>query len=62
MEAHGRGSPKSPTDEGMKIITDFLYVPNFIQNLLSVTQLLHKSYSLYFNDNNVSFMILKDVK
>lgn len=32
VQAHGRGSVKFPTDEGMKIINDVLYVPNLTKN------------------------------
>lgn len=46
VQAHGRGLEKFPTDQGMKIIKDVLYVPNLTQNLLSVAEMLHKKYSL----------------
>ena len=51
MQAQGRRSVKFLTDEGMKITNDVLYVPRLTQNLLSIAQLLHNSYSLTFKDN-----------
>lgn len=40
VEAHSKGPVKFPNDEGMKIINGVLYVPNLIQNLLSVISCL----------------------
>lgn len=50
VQAQVRGSINFFTDKGMKFINDILYVSSLTQNLLSVAQLLHNSYSLTFKD------------
>jgi len=48
----GQDSNTLATHSGTKTITDVLYVPNIDQNLLSVGQLLQKSFKVLFEDNH----------
>ncbi|XP_070004099.1 uncharacterized protein [Nicotiana sylvestris] len=45
------------TQPGTKTISDVLYVANFDQNLLTLGQLVEKSFKLYFEDN---YCLIKD--
>ncbi|XP_027347951.1 cytochrome P450 90B1-like [Abrus precatorius] len=45
--------------EGLKYISDVLYVPNIDQNLLSVAQLVKKGFKVIFEDN---WCLIKDAK
>jgi len=44
----GIGTIVVATHSGTKTITDVLYLPNIDQNLLSVGQLLQKSFKVFF--------------
>nr|KYP44767.1 hypothetical protein KK1_033686 [Cajanus cajan] len=46
----GKGTIAIASYLGTQIITDVLYVPEINQNLLSVGQLLEKSYKILFED------------
>ncbi|XP_060178023.1 uncharacterized protein LOC132607958 [Lycium barbarum] len=48
VEAHGKGSVAFQTIQGTKFIHDVLYVPCLACNLLSVSQMMSKGYSLFF--------------
>ncbi|KAJ4707148.1 Retrovirus-related Pol polyprotein from transposon TNT 1-94 [Melia azedarach] len=50
IESAGKGTISIPTSKGIKFINDVLLVPNLDQNLLSVGQMMHKGYSLFFKD------------
>lgn len=49
--AKGKGTVVLHTDQGKKVISDVLYVPQLDQNLLSVAQLIKKGYSVLFQNN-----------
>ena len=55
----GKGTVAIEGYTGLKLIYDVLYVPEINQNLLSVTQLLEKSYKVLFKDKNC---VIKDAK
>ncbi|KAJ4710130.1 Retrovirus-related Pol polyprotein from transposon TNT 1-94 [Melia azedarach] len=50
IESAGKGTISIPTSKGIKFINDVLLVPNLDQNLLSVGQMMHKGYYLFFKD------------
>ncbi|TXG51431.1 hypothetical protein EZV62_023955 [Acer yangbiense] len=51
VKAVGKGKVLIQTKSGPKIINNVLYIPDLVQNLLSVAQLLKKGYSLIFEGN-----------
>lgn len=57
VQIQGRGLVKFPIEEGMKIINNVFYEPSLTQNLLSIYQLLHKTYSYNLKDKNMSYII-----
>ena len=52
MQVKKRGTIAVATHQGIKQISDVLFVPNLNQNLLSVGQMLERKYSLEFKNNN----------
>ncbi|KAJ4710707.1 Retrovirus-related Pol polyprotein from transposon TNT 1-94 [Melia azedarach] len=52
IESAGKCTISIPTSKGIKLIDDVLLVPNLDQNLLSVGQMMHKGYSLFFKDKS----------
>ncbi|GKU93722.1 hypothetical protein SLEP1_g7290 [Rubroshorea leprosula] len=51
VQAEGKGNVSIQTKEGIKTITDVLYIPSLSQNLLSVTQLMKHGYSVHFKQD-----------
>ena len=51
IDVKGKGTVKIMSPKGAKLINDVLYVPEIDQNLLSVSQLLQKGYSVVFKHN-----------
>ena len=59
-EVEGRGTTVAKTkDDQQRFIFDVLYVPQIVQNLLSVCQLLDKGYRVTFNAKKCLIIVLK---
>ena len=56
---NGKGTATISTNRCTKLIFDVLYVPEIDQNLLSVGQLVQKSYKVLFENK---ICLIKDAK
>jgi hypothetical protein len=59
ISVKGKGIVAIESLDGLKYISDVLYVPDIYQNLLSVPQLVEKGFKVIFEDN---WCLIKDVK
>jgi len=50
VQAKGKGTVAVSTNKGIKTITNFLYIPELDQNLLSVAQMLRNGYEVSFKE------------
>jgi predicted aspartyl protease len=55
----GKGTVAIESLDGLKYISDVLYVPDIYQNFLSVPQLVEKGFKVILEDN---WCLIKDVK
>lgn len=55
VKAHGKGLIPIQTKQGIMLITDVLLIPDLDQNLLNVSQMENKGYSILFKDNHSYF-------
>ena len=51
VQVKGKGTIRVQTNVGTKYIQDVLLVPDLVQNLLNVGQLLEHGYVVNFEDN-----------
>jgi predicted aspartyl protease len=59
ISVKGKGTVAIESLDGLKYISDVLYVPDIYQNLLSVPQLVELGFKVIFEDN---WCLIKDVK
>jgi hypothetical protein len=52
LSAQGRGTVAISTSDGIKYLSDVLYVPHIDQNLISVGQLLENDFKIVFEDQH----------
>ncbi|CAJ2652705.1 unnamed protein product [Trifolium pratense] len=56
VDVKGKGVVAVETPSGIKYISDVLFVPEINQSLLSVGQMMEKSYSLHFKDKRCTIL------